>query len=215
MPTPPVRSDTAALRRELLKRRAQLTPAYRRRAALAALRHLGRWRALREFRRVACYWSVRSEFPTGELLAWLQRRGLHVYLPALHPRGIEHGLVFQRYRSHARMRRNRLGIPEPPPLVRERLQPRSLDLVITPLAGFDSAGRRLGMGGGYYDRTFCFLRADHRRGKPFLLGLAFATQEVAHIEAQPWDVPLAGVLTERGLREFPRSGPARATRIAG
>src|SRR5687767_13746260 len=92
------------------------------------------------------------------------------------------------------MRRNRFGIPEP---TGRRCAPQQLDLVLLPLVAFDRRGARLGMGGGFYDRTFAFLRVAGRR-KPRLVGLAHHFQEVAQLPREPWDVPLAAIVTERG-----------------
>jgi 5-formyltetrahydrofolate cyclo-ligase len=68
-----------------------------------------------------------------------------------------------------------------------------------PLVGFDADGNRLGMGAGFYDRHFAFLR--HRRAwhRPLLIGLAFERQRVARLPAAAHDVPLWGVVTERGF----------------
>ncbi|MDP8916491.1 MAG: 5-formyltetrahydrofolate cyclo-ligase, partial [Pseudomonadota bacterium] len=77
------------------------------------------------------------------------------------------------------------------------------DLVVTPLLAFDAAGGRLGQGGGYYDRTLAELRG---RGQVFVLGLAWAGQEVARLPAETHDQPLDAVLTERELRLFKREG---------
>lgn len=74
-----------------------------------------------------------------------------------------------------------------------------LDLVLMPLVGFDAAGNRLGMGAGFYDRQFSFLR--HRRSwhRPLLVGLAFECQRVERLPAEAHDVPLWGIVTERGF----------------
>nr|MCE5388283.1 5-formyltetrahydrofolate cyclo-ligase [Acidithiobacillus sp.] len=63
-------------------------------------------------------------------------------------------------------------------------------------------GRRLGMGGGFYDRTLAGLRHRKHWLRPRLLGVAHAFQEVTQIPAEPWDVPLHGICTEQGYRSF-------------
>jgi 5-formyltetrahydrofolate cyclo-ligase len=68
-----------------------------------------------------------------------------------------------------------------------------------PLLAFDAHGGRLGQGGGYYDRTIAQLRAG---GPVFVLGLAYAGQEVERLPAETHDQPLDAVLTETGLRLF-------------
>jgi 5-formyltetrahydrofolate cyclo-ligase len=104
-------------------------------------------------------------------------------------------LVFVGWRPGGELRRNRFGIGEPRG---PRLPWRRLDLVLLPLVAFDAGGGRLGMGGGFYDRTFAALRA--RRGqwqRPALVGLAHGFQRVAALPREAWDVPLAAVATER------------------
>jgi 5-formyltetrahydrofolate cyclo-ligase len=70
--------------------------------------------------------------------------------------------------------------------------------VLLPLLGFDAAGTRLGMGGGYYDRSFAFRQG--RAAPPLLVGVGFACQELPALAPEPWDVPLDALLTERGFR---------------
>src|SRR5690348_310693 len=73
------------------------------------------------------------------------------------------------------------------------------DLIIMPLLGFDARGTRLGYGGGYYDRTL-----ERLSKRPRLIGLAFASQEIASIPRELHDVPLDAVVTEQGARSFAR-----------
>jgi 5-formyltetrahydrofolate cyclo-ligase len=58
------------------------------------------------------------------------------------------------------------------------------------------------MGGGFYDRSFAFLRRRQKWRKPSLIGAAYDFQEVERLKRNSWDVPLAGVMTETGLRLF-------------
>ncbi len=180
-----------------------LTPSQRRDAETRVLHRLASWQTMRNARDVACYLAVNAEFPTLRLIHWLWRQGKRVYLPVLHTLDSHHDLIFQRFAPHTRLRRNRLRIREPVPNPRERVPAKAFDLVIAPLVGFDAAGNRLGMGGGYYDRSFEFLSRPGQ-GRPFLLGLAFATQHTESINAEAWDIPLNGVVTEQGLTIFRR-----------
>jgi 5-formyltetrahydrofolate cyclo-ligase len=74
--------------------------------------------------------------------------------------------------------------------------------VLAPLVAFDRSGNRLGMGGGYYDRSFAYLRHRVHWRRPRLIGYAYGFQEVQALERAHWDVPLSGVVTELGLRLF-------------
>ena len=78
-----------------------------------------------------------------------------------------------------------------------------MDLVLAPLVAFDRTGTRLGMGGGFYDRAFAFLRDPAYRGhRPVLLGLGYEFQQTAELVRQAWDVPLEAAVTEAALHEF-------------
>ncbi len=72
-----------------------------------------------------------------------------------------------------------------------------------PLVGFDADCNRLGMGGGFYDRTLDYLRWHRAWNRPRLIGLAHACQQVARIEPQPWDIPLEAVVTECAIQARP------------
>ena len=100
---------------------------------------------------------------------------------------------------------NEFGIPEPLLRSRRVTAITRLDLVLTPLVGFDEQGNRLGMGGGFYDRSFAYLRQRQRWRKPHLLGVAFELQNCEQgLPHQQWDVPLDGVVTESGVRMIDR-----------
>ncbi len=101
------------------------------------------------------------------------------------------------------MRRNRFGIPEPLTHKRVHVPPWGLDLICMPLVAFDRQGNRLGMGGGFYDRSLAYRRGRQSWHKPRLLGIAHALQEVAELEPRPWDIPLSGVATEAEIIPIP------------
>jgi 5-formyltetrahydrofolate cyclo-ligase len=92
---------------------------------------------------------------------------------------------------------NRFGIPEPAVARRDWRSARRLDVIVAPLVAFDRSGRRLGMGGGWYDRTLGFRRFHASFRRPWFIGLAYGFQEVARLEADAWDVPMDAVITER------------------
>jgi 5-formyltetrahydrofolate cyclo-ligase len=182
----------AALRRTIRQRRRELARAARAAAAAAAARHLARAARRWGARHVAAYLGVAEELDTRPLLALLHRRGCALYVPKVGAAGELH---FARWRPGQALRANRYGIAEPV----ARARPPRLDLVVLPLVAFDAQGRRLGMGGGYYDRLLARPRAARR---PLRVGYAFALQEVAVVPAAAHDVPLDAVVTERGLRRF-------------
>lgn len=192
--------DRSALRRTLRQRRRNLTRHQQQRAARQLADLALRRPELARARDIALYLPQDGEISPLPLLDALLAQGRRIYLPVLRP-GSQ--LRFRRYPA-ARMRSNRFGIPEP--LGRD-YRPRQLDLVFLPLVGFDRYGGRLGMGGGYYDRSFAFVRGGILR-QPLLVGLGHAFQEVARLPVEPWDVPLAAIATERRWRTIRNVGPA-------
>ncbi|MCC5856616.1 MAG: 5-formyltetrahydrofolate cyclo-ligase [Ectothiorhodospiraceae bacterium] len=188
------------LREQLRSRRRALSARERVQAAARLQHHLTRWPPFRRARRLAVYLPNDGEPDLRSLIrnCWAQRK--QVYLPVLRPFGPPL-LWFLEYRPGQRLLPNRFGIPEPWP--RERpVPPRRLDLVLTPLVGFDARGNRLGMGGGFYDRSFAFLNRHPGWCRPRLVGIAHAFQQVPELPASRWDVPLAAVATDRGLLDL-------------
>lgn len=148
---------------------------------------------------IAAYIAVEGEMDPEPLLQQAYREDKRIYLPIL-PRERTGTLQFVRWRPGMRMHPNRVGIPEPSAAGPETIAPEKLDLVLTPLVAFDHHGQRLGTGGGYYDRTFAFLKSGATR--PLLLGLAYEVQRLERIEPEPWDVRLNGVVTDEHVYFF-------------
>jgi 5-formyltetrahydrofolate cyclo-ligase len=183
------------LRQLLRRRRSAIGKPQRRHCERQAARHLLRWRLLRQARHIAVYLSARSELATGLLIQQLLRGGRRVWVPAVGRYG---SMRFVPLRAGSRLRRGPFGLLQPV-CRRPCRAARRMDLIVLPLLGFDDHGRRLGNGGGYYDRSLAGL---HRGPRPLLLGYAYAAQELAEIPAEPWDVQLDAVITERGLRRI-------------
>ncbi|MDN5865199.1 MAG: 5-formyltetrahydrofolate cyclo-ligase [Gammaproteobacteria bacterium] len=175
------------------------------RASDAAANHLAASAEYAGARRIAAYVAVGNELDPAPALARAHADGKEIYLPCILP---QRKLRFARWRPGDSLRESRLGIPEPAAAA-ATIDPGELDLVIVPLVGFDKSGNRLGNGGGYYDRNFGFL-LRRRQGKPVLAGYAHAMQECPRIETNEWDVPLALVVTETGIRHFVPGNPPAA-----
>lgn len=189
-----------ALRRELRTRRRQTSRAERRAASAALARRLSTLLVFQRAGRIAAYWPADGEIDPLPALARAFAAGKACYLPVLCPQRDGH-LHFAPWWPGALLRRNRFGIPEPAAPRGEWLAPRMLDLVLLPLVGFDAAGNRLGMGGGYYDHSFAFLaRRPWRR--PRLIGVGFDFQHVVKLPQRPWDVPLDAAVSERQTYVF-------------
>lgn len=188
-----------ALRNEARAARAALAPDYRRLAVRHALRHALRAGLFLKGRRWSFYLPVGEEFDVLPLLNQALHMGKDCYLPITAQR-IAQPLRFARLDGSHGLTHNRYGIIEPHS--RRLMSARRLDVMILPLVAFDSAGRRLGMGGGYYDATLAYLRSRKRWRKPLLIGVAYTCQELKQVPADPWDVRLDMILTENGLTRF-------------
>lgn len=186
----------AALRRDLRARRAALSPRERLAAAEGVVAQLERIPEFLTDRRIAGYWATGGELPLLGLMPGLRARGQQYHLPVV---GADKRLHFAPWRPGIEVVPNRYGIPEPVCAETELRRPHDIELVLVPLLGFDRRGWRLGFGGGYYDRSFAFLRDREEVGRPVLVGVGYALQEVDAIEAMPWDVRLDYVATEGEL----------------
>lgn len=184
------------LRKELRARRNALNPTQQAAASAWALRHLMKLPQFLRAQHVALYMAADGELDPFPIAAQLWKMGKHTYLPVLHPTQ-EGQLWFVEYTEATVLKPNRFGIPEPDHRQERKLPAKLLDAVLLPLVGFDRNGGRLGMGGGFYDRTFAFHKG--KKTKPYLIGLAHACQEVEGLEVADWDVPLFSVVTDQAL----------------
>jgi len=184
-----------ALRQQMAEQRRTLPPPARMAAAQGLRRTLEQLPEYLTDQRVAGYWATGGELPLNLVIPPLATRGQRLLLPLL-AKGKE--LHFAPWRDGEPVAPNRYGIPEPV-TPREWFAPFQLDLVLVPLLAFDRRGHRLGHGGGYYDRSFAFLKDQARPTEPLLVGVGYAFQEVEQLAAQPWDVTLDYIATEREL----------------
>lgn len=142
---------------------------------------------------VSGYSAIGCELELGPLLQALSRHGVTISLPVVIGKG--QPLVFRTVETTTRLASATWGILEPDAAALEV----SPDLLLVPLLAFDRKGRRLGYGGGFYDRTLSRLR---RSGPVVALGAAYAMQEVEDVPVTPEDETMDGVITEAGLRRF-------------
>ena len=195
--------SAADLRQQFRALRRAIPPAERHTAARQLARQVGSLKVFVNAHHIAAYLAVDSELDPAPLLERAWALGKQVYLPVLAGNPAAH-LLFAPYYPDAAMQPNRFGILEPDVPAVELLSPQRLDLVFTPLVAFDTRSTRLGMGGGFYDRTFAFRRNPAHLPRPLLLGLAYELQKVAELPRQSWDIPLDGIATEQAL--YPGSG---------
>lgn len=194
--------ERSHLRRQLRHARRALTPLQQRMASLQLVRQLAQHPLYRRSQHIAFYLANDGEIDPRLLMQHAQRLGKQCYLPVLSewPANRMH---FQRLISQQRWVTNRFGIREP--MLNRRLQARPwrLDLILMPLVGFDENGNRLGMGGGFYDRTFAYRQHRQHWQGPRLLGLAHDCQKVSQLPTAPWDIPLDGIVSDRQIILLP------------
>ena len=186
------------IRQHIRQRRQALTALEQQQAATDLVTQFANHADFCAARDIAIYLTNDGELNTQPLIEWLWSAGKTVYLPVMHP--FQSGyLLFQRYQISTPMHINRFGIAEPKLDCSAICPVAQLSLICLPLVAFDDKCHRLGMGGGFYDRTLSQLSqlspASGRLAKPILLGLAHPCQQVESLPQQPWDVPLDAILT--------------------
>ena len=157
-------------------------------AAGAAAAHLLRAVDIAPGVTVAGYAAMRGELDPRPALLALEAKGCRTVLP--HTTGRGEPLRFLAAPGGLATSTDALGIAAPPASAAE-FDP---DLLLVPLAAFDRRGYRLGYGGGFYDAALARLRAE---GTITAVGWAFAAQEVEAVPAEPHDVRLDWIVTER------------------
>lgn len=186
-----VKSQRSQLRKSLRAARNALTPHEQQQAAdnlcsqvLTALQT--------KPQRIAAYLANDGEISLSPLLMRCFQNDISVSLPVLHPFTGKH-LLFQDYTVDTPKALNRFGISEPA-LNSTTIQPlETHTCLLMPLVGFDAAGNRLGMGGGFYDRTLASIQ--QLASRPALIGVAHDCQQVDKLPVQSWDIPLDMIIT--------------------
>ena len=186
------------LRRRNRKRRAELDEAALALAASELSKRLNELPEYQQSNRIAAYFAVNGEIGLTPLIENALAAGKQLYLPNLD----QQSLRFSPYFLTQKMRINKFRLPEPDVEASEMLQPDALDLVLAPLVAFDADCNRIGMGGGFYDRSFSF-RKNPAIKKPVLIGVAHELQRVERIVPQDWDVRLDMIVTDQALYRQP------------
>ena len=177
------------LRQQIRKTRANLTALQQQQAENSITQQALALIEERNAQHIALYVSFDGEISTDKLIKTLWAQDKCVYLPVLHPFSPNH-LLFLRYLPDTPMLKNKFGIWEPKLNVQNVLPLDELDILFTPLVAFDKQGNRLGMGGGFYDRTL----QNWQNSSFITVGLAHQCQQVEQLPTEAWDVPLYRIL---------------------
>jgi 5-formyltetrahydrofolate cyclo-ligase len=140
---------------------------------------------------VAAYLSHRGEPNLLPICETLGQSGRQIYLPVVSGQVLR----FHHFDPNASLTPNRFGILEP--IDQPTLALEEIDWILLPTVAFSPRGARLGMGGGFYDRTLGELDTAGRR--PRLAGIAYSFQQVDALPSEEWDVPLDLIISDQGI----------------
>ncbi len=176
------------LRHQLRQTRRQLSRYYQQKASQQIAQRIMRLACFKRAKHIAFYQASDGELNPQSLIKLALKLNKHCYLPVLQ-RFPNQELGFVQIKHNTRLHKHRFGFKEPKQ--HPRLFIHQLDLVCLPLVGFDRYGNRLGMGGGFYDRSL----AKKKFSQLYKLGIAHDCQLLNGLEAAPWDIKLNAVLT--------------------
>ncbi len=152
---------------------------------------------IKQAQTIALFLSFDGEIDTSPLITQLWALNKQVCLPVLHPFH-RHHLLFLRYDPTTQLVKNRFNIFEPPLNVNNIIPISDIDIIFTPLVAFDEFGQRLGMGGGFYDRTL----ENWQQQSFYPMGLAHTCQQVKPLPSADWDIPLPEIITPNKIWSF-------------
>ncbi len=186
--------NKSALRKIMRRKRQGLSTWQQRRAAQLLFLKLSTHYTFKNAKRIGFYIANDGEISPEFLFRYALKKGKKCYLPCIDKNNSMH---FRQFISTSALRKNKFGIPEPTatsPIINAQ----KLDLVFTPLVAWSISGKRLGMGGGYYDRCFAFKRQLGKR-KPIMIGVAHHCQKADAIDTDAWDIPMDMIASDKTL----------------
>ncbi len=186
------------IRERLKEKRKNLTKKQSSELSRAIFLRIIRSSWIQEHSNIGIYYALNGEADTLKLIEFLWSNNQNAFLPVMH----HNSLLFGNFAPNSDLNENTYGIPEPELTKENQVSALELDMVFVPLVAFDQDGYRLGMGGGYYDRTFEKKLKDQKPTTPLLVGLAYEFQKQNNLVHEPWDVPLDKVVTEANTYKF-------------
>lgn len=194
-------SSNQLIRQKIRQQRRSLPQSLRHQFNQRICRHLVHSVRFRRQQQIALFLPNDGEVDLRASILQLWAYGKQLYLPVID----DNQLLFASFCMETQLVENHFHIPEPDLNEAELLSARHLDIIYMPLVAFDLQGNRLGMGGGFYDRSLAFMRGRECWQQPKLIGVAYDLQCVTGMETHRRDVPLHGIITENGLQAFAHS----------
>ncbi len=181
-----------SLRLSIIKQRANLSRKSIKNTSDKIYQNLNRLDEYRNAKNLALYYAVKGEVCLERVWQSAPMHGKTCYFPVCDGEQ----LYFLPATPNTVFKRNLLGVLEPEVPKTEAINLNDLDLILAPLVAFDEFGVRLGMGKGFYDRTFFDVQTTTGT-RPIMLGMAYEFQHQPILDKQPWDVLLHGTVTEK------------------
>ncbi len=154
---------------------------------------------------IAGYLAIGGEIPLDSSLSRLRQLGMSTCVPVIQGDKMR----FAPLTDDTALVAGKYGIKIPEYEIDELLDASALNIILAPLVAFDNSGNRIGMGGGYYDRTFAHLHPDQDNGtndtptqEQKLIGVAHDFQSMDSVPVESWDVPLKMVVTDHNTYLF-------------
>lgn len=185
------------LRKQLRKQRLALTKQERNYHASQAYRQLSKLGKYQKGTKVGLFLDAFGEMPTQPIADWAKKRGFELYLPVVtHAnKPLKFVKISQYTLKNNRLIRHKLGMQQP--AYGKMVMAKQLDLLFMPLVALDKKGSRMGMGGGFYDKTLAKCKT-----KPVKIGWAYDFQLVENLTVNAWDVALDRAVLPKGLLRF-------------
>ena len=190
----------STLRQSLRNKRRSLSLKQQHLHARKLAKNLKHYRSFNNLQHIAFYLAEDGEMSADAAIKLAWKKGKSVYLPVISPYANE--LYFAPYTPNSKMKTNRFGISEPAVRLNKCKRAHQLQLIFMPLVGFDETGNRLGMGGGFYDRSLHFRQHQKSWKTPKLIGFAHECQKLEQVPVEEWDIPVDGIVTEARLYRF-------------
>lgn len=184
------------LRQQKRSTRRSLTCEQQKQASLDLCQQLINRPEIKKSQAIASYISNDGEIDLAAFHQWCWKNGKSIYLPVLHPFS-KGNLLFLKYEQNTIMHSNKYGIIEPKLSITLVRPINRLNIIIAPLVAFDEQANRLGMGGGYYDRTLMPIFTLPKANQPIILGVAHECQKTDIMDVQSWDIPMTKIITDQ------------------